>query len=162
MQENNQCFYENGLRFECQRCSACCGHAPGFCYLSRRDFLRLCDFFGMKPKEFFDEFCRLVGYYYGSTVVALKEKKNYDCILWNEGCTAYEACPIQCSTYPFWTWMVEDEKMGKECSADWPGMNKGKLHEKSEIENSCRVYDSNKPLTKEELEEILNVEKGHF
>ena len=32
-------FYENGLNFECQRCSFCCGHSPGFVYLSERDFL---------------------------------------------------------------------------------------------------------------------------
>ena len=35
-------FYKNGLNFECQRCSFCCGHSPGYVYLSERDLLTLC------------------------------------------------------------------------------------------------------------------------
>ena len=151
-------FYKDGLKFECKRCSYCCGNSPGFVYLSRRDLLTLCEWFEMTVKEFADEYCRLVNYYYGATVVALKEQKNYDCILWNKGCTAYKARPIQCSTYPFWSWMVKDKARWEECAQGCPGMNNGKLYSMEEIENSANLYESNKPLTKEELEEMIQAQ----
>ena len=110
MESEKEPFYKAGLNFGCQRCSFCCGHSPGFVYLSRRDLTALCDFFKLSVKEFVEKYCRWADYYYGTKVLALQEQKNYDCILWNSGCTAYEARPIQCSTYPFWSWMLEDRK----------------------------------------------------
>ena len=43
-------FYKDGLKFECQRCSFCCGHSPGFVYLSQRDLTVLCEHFNLKIK----------------------------------------------------------------------------------------------------------------
>lgn len=144
-------FYEKGLNFECQRCSFCCGHSPGFVYLSRRDLLELCKFFNLSVKDFVNKYCRWADYYYGKTVLALIEKKNYDCILWENGCTAYKARPIQCSTYPFWSWMIKDEKTWNSCSEDCPGINKGKHWDKETIQEQKKLYDENKPLYKEEV-----------
>lgn len=149
------CFYENGLKFECQRCSFCCGHSPGFVYLSRKDLDLLIEHFKISVKEFVEKYCRFVDYYYGETVLALKEQKNYDCILWNNGCSAYESRPVQCRTYPFWSWMIKDEKMWNECAKECPGMNKGKLWQKSVIEEQKNQYDNNKPLKKEEVEKLF-------
>ena len=84
-------FYKSGLHFECQRCSFCCGHSPGFVYLSKRDLTTLCKHFDMTVKDFVEKYCRWADYYYGSKVLALLEKKNYDCILWENGCSCYEA-----------------------------------------------------------------------
>lgn len=72
--ENN--FYEKGLKFECKRCSYCCGNGPGFVYLSKVDLLNLCRFFKLKSKDFEEKFCRWVEYYEGKTVLALIETKN--------------------------------------------------------------------------------------
>ena len=158
-------FYENlpdgqkGLNFECQRCSFCCGHSPGFVYLSERDLRALCEFYKMTIKEFVEKYCRWADYYYGTMVLALLEKKNYDCILWENGCSAYEARPVQCSTYPFWSWMIADEKTWNECAADCPGMNKGKLWPVEEIEKNKKAYVENLPLHKEDVEELIKKEE---
>ena len=48
----NHCFYKNGLTFSCQRCSFCCGHSPGYVYLSRADLDRLCKGTGLSVKDF--------------------------------------------------------------------------------------------------------------
>ncbi len=146
-----ECFYENGLQFECTRCSFCCGHSPGFVYLSRNDLEKLLEFFKMPVKEFVEKYCRFVDYYYGETVLALKELKNFDCILWNNGCSAYDARPVQCSTYPFWSWMIKDKKVWDECSKDCPGINRGKILNKNQIEEQKKLYDENRPLKKEEV-----------
>lgn len=155
----NEKFYKNGLKFECQRCSFCCGHSPGFVYLSKRDLMTLCEHFNMTVTAFVEKYCRWADYYYGEQVLALLEKKNYDCILWDNGCSAYVARPVQCSTYPFWAWMVKDEQMWNECAQDCPGMNKGMLHSYEEIEETRKKYVENIPLRKEEVEEIMKNEK---
>lgn len=152
---SEELFYKNGLHFECQRCSFCCGHSPGFVYLSLSDLERLCKFHKMSKKEFVDKYCRWVNYYYGATVLALIEMKNYDCILWNNGCTAYEARPVQCSTYPFWTWMVADKETWEECGQNCPGINKGRIWTVQEIEENRHKYALNKPLTKEEYDQLI-------
>lgn len=151
-------FYKKGLNFECQRCSFCCGHSPGVVYLSKRDLDALCSFFNMKYSEFVQKYCRWVNYYYGKTVLALQEQKNYDCILWNKGCSAYTARPVQCSTWPFWTWIVKSKKDWEECGAECPGINKGRLWSVEEIEKNLKNYESNTPLLKEEVEELIQDE----
>ena len=148
-------FYRKGLNFECQRCSFCCGHSPGFVYLSLRDLQALCDFYKLSYKEFVDTYCRWADYYYGEKVLALLEQKNYDCILWENGCKAYTARPVQCSTYPFWAWMLADKETWNECAKGCPGMNKGKLWSKEEIEKNKEQYVQNKPLTREEYMKLV-------
>lgn len=146
-----QAFYKNGLQFSCKRCSRCCGTSPGFVYLSKRDLLSLCEFFKLTVKQFVETYCRWADYYGGTTVLALQEQKNYDCILWNNGCTAYEARPVQCSTYPFWTWMIKDAETWNECAEDCPGMNQGSVHSEQEITEASSAYTANVPITKEEV-----------
>ena len=87
------CFYKDGLKFSCQRCSFCCGHSPGYVYLSKADLDRLCEGTGLSYKEFVSKYCRWANYYEGKTVLSLIEKKNYDCILWENGCSLYEHRP---------------------------------------------------------------------
>lgn len=153
-------FYKSGLQFECQRCSFCCGHSPGFVYLSRRDLDKLCAYKKMSIKKFVGEYCRWADYYYGTQVLALKEKKNYDCILWSSGCSCYEARPVQCSTWPFWSWMVETSESWQECARECPGMNKGRLWTYEEIERNRQAYEDNKPLHKEEVIELMEKEES--
>ena len=159
MCNNENVFYKDGLNFECQRCSFCCGHSPGFVYLSKRDLDELLKFFNMKTAEFVEKYCRWADYYYGEQVLALLEKKNYDCILWENGCSAYQARPVQCSTYPFWSWMIKSKEMWDECAAECPGMNKGKIWSYEEILKNKNAYDQNKPLTKQEVEKLIEEER---
>ena len=148
-------FYKNGLKFSCKRCSSCCGHAPGFVYLSESDLKKLCEFFKLSIKDFVEKYCREADYYEGKTVIALAEQKNYDCILWKNGCTAYEARPVQCSSYPFWTWMVQDKKTWDEMAEGCPGINQGKIWSKEFIDETKDAYEKNVPITKEELEKLI-------
>lgn len=150
--ENN--FYEKGLKFECKRCSYCCGNGPGFVYLSKVDLLNLCRFFKLKSKGFEEKFCRWVEYYEGKTVLALIETKKLECVLWNNGCTAYEGRPVQCRTWPFWGWMVAEKSSWDECAKDCPGMNYGKLHLREEISQAASEYKNNIPIQLDQWKEI--------
>lgn len=152
-------FYKDGLHFSCTRCSFCCGHSPGFVYLSKRDLTELCKFKKLSVKEFVEEYCRFADYYYGTQVLALKEQKNYDCILWQNGCSCYEARPVQCSTWPFWSWIIESKQSWEECGKECPGINKGNLIPFEQIEKNRIAYENNKPLHKEEVEELIKSEE---
>lgn len=146
------CFYGDGLQFECSRCSDCCRLSPGYVYLSQRDLTSLCQWFKLSQQEFIEKYCRWVEYYEGKQALALLERKNYDCILWNGGCTAYEARPLQCSTYPFWSWILKDRETWDKTGGDCPGINKGRLWTKAEIESRCSEYVHNEPVTRGGIE----------
>lgn len=148
-------IYKNGLNFECQRCSFCCGHSPGFVYLSHRDLMALCSSLKLEPLVFARKYCRWADYYYGTQVLALLEKENYDCILWENGCSCYEGRPVQCSTYPFWSWMVKDTETWNDCAKDCPGMNKGRKWTFEEIDEQRKKYDANIPLDRREFEKMF-------
>ncbi|MBR0155013.1 MAG: YkgJ family cysteine cluster protein, partial [Treponema sp.] len=99
---------------------------------------------------FIEKYCRWVGYYEGKEALALVELKNYDCIFWNKdsGCTAYGARPIQCSTYPFWSWILKDRDSWNSISKDCPGINKGKHWTKEQIDEQRSLYVHNEPITR--------------
>jgi uncharacterized protein len=106
------------VNFKCQRCSCCCRFAPGVVFLSREDAEKIAANLELPLNDFIKKCCREI-YRNGKKVVALKEKSNYDCIFWNNGCIVYEARPVQCRTYPFWPFIVESEeswhKEAKKC-----------------------------------------------
>jgi Fe-S-cluster containining protein len=72
--------------------------------------------------------------------LSLKEKDNYDCIFWRDGgCTVYDARPLQCSTYPFWEDNLRDAESWNRLEESCPGINKGQLHPREEIDRLLRM-----------------------
>ena len=131
MDEN---FYRDGLSFECQRCSKCCRHDPGYVFLSVKDIERLSALFGISGSDFLKKYTKTVNLG-GFQRISLIEKKNNDCIFWADGgCTVYESRPLQCRTYPFWSSALGSRKdwdtLGRSC----PGVDKGRLYTEAEIE----------------------------
>ena len=144
-------FFSEGLAFSCQQCSGCCRHDPGFVYLSREDLDLFLEKLSLSQDEFIHTYCRFVPYYDGEEVLCLKEKKNYDCIFWDNGCTAYTARPIQCRTYPFWSYIIKSEEMWNNESKSCPGINKGDVHSFEEIRATSKQNDANKVLYKKDI-----------
>lgn len=145
-------FYDEGLNFSCQRCSRCCRVEPGFVYLSYEDLTNLCNCFKLKETDFIKKYCRWVQYYDNTEVLCLLETTKYDCILWDNGCTAYNNRPVQCSTYPFWSFLLESKQDWDENEKYCPGINKGQVHEKSEIECQLNKYEENEPIHKNDYD----------
>jgi Fe-S-cluster containining protein len=127
-------FYSSGLRFECTRCSRCCRHTPGYVFLSPADLGRLAAAFALPRGEFLRTYCRDVDLGLARRV-SLKEKPNLDCILWeNGGCSVYEARPLQCRSFPFWSACVASEQEWLLQAKNCPGMGQGTVHSRKEIE----------------------------
>ena len=137
-------FFENGLHFSCKRCSACCRHEPGFVYLSETDLSKLCSKFNMEKEDFIASYCRFVPSDCGEKVLCLLEKADFDCILWDGGCTAYDARPVQCSTYPFWTRVLSSKRTWILEAASCPGIEAGQQRTYDEILENLSKYEENK------------------
>lgn len=127
-------FYQDGLRFECQRCSCCCRHDPGYVLLSQGDLDRLAERFAISAEAFTSSYCRIVSLS-GVKRLSLKEMKNFDCIFWSDGgCTVYEERPLQCRSFPFWPQLVVDRETWEKQKSGCPGIGKGPLHQRQTID----------------------------
>ncbi len=141
------CFYEKGLQFSCETgCNYCCSCEPGYVFLSQEDLDRLCSFTQMSEQQFLSTYCRKVRI--GSCImISLKERENYDCIfLTKQGCSVYEARPKQCRTYPFWSSVMENEASWEAEKHACPGIGKGKLYTKEEIDEMLSVKPGQEPI----------------
>lgn len=145
-------FYDNGLRFSCQSgCRYCCGVEPGYVFLNKDDLVRLTTHFQLSAREFLQRYCRKVPM--GSiSYISLLEKENHDCVfLVEHGCGVYDARPVQCATYPFWNTILEN-LASWEREADWcPGIGRGELHDKAEIDRMVRMREGVEPAVWEEV-----------
>ncbi len=150
------CFYEKGLSFSCiPGCRYCCSVEPGFVFLSLQDLIRIAAATETGIEECIDRYCIYVPM--GDvTHISLKETPENDCIFLTEkGCGVYENRPVQCSTYPFWAHIVDSEKNWEEEKAWCPGIGKGELHSAEEINDNLQQRVINQPVTKKEIEKIL-------
>ncbi|MFI3257390.1 MAG: YkgJ family cysteine cluster protein [Spirochaetales bacterium] len=143
----NEVFYSEGLHFHCKQCSHCCRHEPGYVYLSQTDLSNLCVCLDMNAEDFIQAYCRIVPYYNGTDVLALQEKPNYDCIFWDKTCTVYNVRPVQCITYPFWSFVLKDNESWQQESKHCPGINCGTLFTKEKIQDALHRYTANVPIT---------------
>ena len=112
-------WFDGGLRFRClgPECGDCCSgkHGPGAVWLGREEIERLANHLRLTVRELRHRYLRRL---HGRT--SLRERANFDCVFHRpgEGCTVYEARPLQCRTYPFWgrilasrvTWGHEADK----------------------------------------------------
>ena len=128
----SSCFYDKGLRFECQCCNYCCSTEPGYVLLGEDDVTRMASCLGLDRKKFIDTYCRHVD------MGAL--------FLCEKGCTVYKARPRQCMTYPFWAHVLESEETWNEEAKACPGIGKGRLYTKKEIDEKLQFRMDNKPI----------------
>jgi Fe-S-cluster containining protein len=130
----DRAFYAQGLRFSCARCSACCRHEEGFVFLSGKDASLLGEALNMEFQEFTKAFCRWVPAADGIDKLSLKEKSNFDCIFWKQnGCSVYEARPLQCRAFPFWHSVLSSKANWNLTAKSCPGIGQGTLHSRDYI-----------------------------
>jgi uncharacterized protein len=143
-------FYAEGLKFSCTRCSSCCRHESGFVYLSENDLSRLANEFKMDYTAFVQAWCRWIPFTQNRERLSLKEKSNFDCILWNNSCTVYNARPLQCRSFPFWgDHVLCSQKAWEAAGRDCPGINNGELHSREKIEGFIRQMEEEPVIERE-------------
>ena len=134
-------FYTPGLRFSCTRCSSCCRKESGFVFLSENDLSRLATELHMDYTGFIETWCHWVPFDRGRERLSLREKANYDCIFWKDGCTVYHARPVQCRSFPFWYSVICSQEAWDAAARGCPGINAGELHSREEIADWLRQLE---------------------
>ena len=136
-------FYANGLKFSCQKCSACCRFDPGYVFLTQPDVTKLALATSLSYINFIQVYCRWIPSGNGRELLSLKEKANYDCIMWGEnGCGFYKDRPLQCKTFPFWESSVSSFAAWNAQAETCPGMNNGELHSQEEIDVLSTLHET--------------------
>lgn len=142
-------FYSAGLRFSCKKCSACCRYDSGYVFISEKDLVDLAAELKMDANGFQKTYCRWVTGWQGTETLSLKEKSNNDCILWNSGCSVYNARPLQCRAFPFWEAIVNSEDSWKIAASGCPGMNSGAMHDMKTIVKFLEMRTKEPPISKQ-------------
>lgn len=128
-------FYENGLRFECQGSGNCCtSHGEfGFVFLTIEDRRRLAKHLQLSTAQFTRQYCQFNKEQESWHLIERKE--NPDCLfLEKKRCGVYSARPTQCRTWPFWPEVMNAKSWKTEVASFCPGVGKGPLWNKTEIE----------------------------
>lgn len=121
-------FFDQGLRFTCQRCGQCCTGAPGTIFVGPEEIGPMADHLGMTVGTFIDNYLYP---YKGSYSIA--EDPHGNCLFFSQGCTIYTARPTQCRTFPFWLSILRSKKRWREIQQECPGIGQGRLYSKQEI-----------------------------
>lgn len=121
-------FFDDGLRFECQRCGTCCTGEPGVIYVDENEITRIAEFVEV-PREIFVERCL----YLLTESYSIRETDDGRCIFFENGCAIYPVRPLQCSTFPFWFQNMRSLDAWESVSLKCPGIGKGQLHLKDFI-----------------------------
>jgi hypothetical protein len=134
-------FYAKGLQFECLNCGKCCTGFPGFVYLSERDIARASEFLRVGKGEFVERHTRIVSVFHERRL-SLTERKNFDCVFWEDGCTIYPARPYQCEAFPFWNRHLVSRREWEKTTSTCGGIGRGRVYSRVEIERFAREVPS--------------------
>ncbi|MCB9025759.1 MAG: YkgJ family cysteine cluster protein [Bdellovibrionaceae bacterium] len=126
-------WYNKGLKFQCQGSGKCCISRGeyGYVYLDKNDRINMAKFFKLRLGEFTKKYCvSNEGYYRLKT-----SPHELECLFLKDNkCSIYSARPTQCRTWPFWPEVLQAKTWKKEVAQFCPGVGKGKLYTRKEIE----------------------------
>lgn len=144
-------FYENGLRFECTGCGACCRLPGGRVEISEEEARVIAAHLQLSLTDFIKKYCLDK-----NGGIELKDNELQHCIfLVNDRCAVYEARPLQCRTFPFWPENLKSEYRWNQLSEFCPGVNTGILHSDVEI---TEIRKSQKTSDRKRREVLLQEE----
>jgi Fe-S-cluster containining protein len=125
-------WFAAGLRFECSGCGDCCRGA-GYVWVDRSERKSIGALLGLELDDFDRRYTRLV-----DRRRCLTDGDEGDCIFWQGRCLVYAKRPKQCRTFPFWRENLRDPATWGIAAEACPGMNRGPLFDRHEIEELMR------------------------
>ena len=129
-------WYQDGLRFECQRCGACCVGDPGVVWVNREEIRAMAEALNITQATFVRRYTRKI-----LDRRSLKERSNGDCVLYSRqrGCKVYSVRPRQCGSWPFWPSNLGTPDAWHQTCQSCPGAGRGRLYDLDEITTTSRV-----------------------
>lgn len=104
------------------------------------------EYLKLKKNDFIEKYCRWISLQNGREYLSLTEKKNYDCIFWNKGCTIYNVRPLQCKNFPFWHYALDSFGAWKALVSDCKAFIKIAKFEKNTV-NFENIYGKKYPAS---------------
>ena len=126
--DQHRYFFDSGIRFQCQRCGACCTGAPGVIRVSDEEAADIAAFLGLPVQEAIDTLL-----YPWENGYSIREDDDGRCLFYEEGCRIYPVRPRQCRTFPFWTAILRSQARWDSIRRSCPGIGTGRLFAKNEI-----------------------------
>ncbi len=128
----DEVWYSEGLRFQCQRCGRCCGGEPGLVWVTPEEIPIIAEYLGVHKEYFEGVYLRNMR---GRFTIA--DRLNGDCFLLEieaRGCRIYPVRPAQCRAYPWWSGILSSPDDWAAESNRCPGIGNGRLWTREEIE----------------------------
>ncbi|MBA7690699.1 hypothetical protein ES703_99230 [subsurface metagenome] len=125
---NRSYFFDTGIRFECQRCGACCTGSPGTIYVDRSEMSRIAEFLRIPVPLFREQYL-----YPFRDSYSIREDSEGRCFFYDNGCDIYPLRPNQCRSFPFWVENLRSEAEWQKVSIECPGIGRGQLFTKEQI-----------------------------
>lgn len=130
-------WHQAGLAFACQQCGRCCaGPEEGYIWISKDEIARAAEVLGVTAERFKRRYTMRVGVRY----TLIEKRPSNDCIFLTRppegpvGCQIYEARPLQCRTWPFWSENLGSARAWQRAAEGCPGMNQGRWYSLEQIE----------------------------
>ncbi len=121
-------FFDQGIRFGCQCCGACCTGAPGIVRVSPPEIDAIAAYLDRPVPWVVEEF--VAPWEHG---LRIREYDDGRCILYENGCRIYPVRPGQCQTFPFWFVNLRSEARWRTISQNCPGIGTGRRYTRDEI-----------------------------
>ena len=124
-------WYENGLRFRCTMCGHCCtNHGDSsYVFLTTAELVRLATALDLEVTTFKKRYTTRVDGY-----LVLRDAGDRCVLLGADSrCTAYDARPRQCRSWPFGPSTRENETSEDAVQSICPGAGRGTLYSFEEI-----------------------------
>jgi Fe-S-cluster containining protein len=121
-------FFDDGIRFACQYCGACCTGEPGVVRINDQEIAETADHLGMSVSATIAAF--IYPYENGHRIMETRDGR---CLFFDNGCRIYPVRPRQCRTFPFWFTNLRTEARWNKIRSQCPGIGIGRLYAKAEI-----------------------------
>ena len=125
---SSACFFDEGLRFECQRCGQCCTGAPGSIYISPDEINCIASYLKIETRPFLEQYT-----YPFKDSRSIREDSSGRCLFFDEGCRIYAVRPLQCRSFPFWFGNIRNRQRWQAVSRECPGIGVGPLFDRERI-----------------------------
>ena len=132
---NRSYFFDQGLRFECQRCGVCCTGEPGTIFVNQQEIVKIAHFTKIPQALLISDYL----YPYKDSY-SIGEHPDGRCLFFQNGCAIYPVRPSQCKTYPFWFQNLRSPKNWHRASRECPGIGQGPKFEKEKILSLMSLY----------------------
>jgi Fe-S-cluster containining protein len=137
---------DQGLRFSCSLCGACCTGSEGYVLITDEERDALAARLAISQDEFDDRYTKMTSL--GKSLSETPTEHGLDCVFLDREtipgkavCGVYEDRPAQCKTWPFWKSNLSSHRAWQQAAAGCPGIDRGRLIAPEQIRESRDVVD---------------------